>query len=248
MQQQSIAYVERLKQFQTQLPQPTPEQKLHQTLHQLEMQAHHINQLATTQEAAIHQLKTIAQQVERRWKVMQLVSASHLESKITEADLEIPLICEYRAVAVPYIEKTKEGIWILASRSVDLCQAEREAISTAEELRHRAAKENVSKDKSSSPLLSAKPRTKSSRINRSPLYSKFTWREAMTLAIGGILIRLIIELVLASFPMLWAPAIVLIVAPILVTVYYFSTPQQTMWNFAYRLLFILIGLVIGGRV
>jgi hypothetical protein len=99
-------------------------------LRRLESQAERINQLSAELEAAIFELKAIASEINRDWKVIQATQKAS-----TSGD-----ICEYRTTAVPQVEPKQDGSFVLKSKPVDLFQAEREAALLAQTLRQRARK------------------------------------------------------------------------------------------------------------
>lgn len=164
LRQRSLAYLQQLQPNSD--PPPQPERSLAERQRQiqqtLELQVQRVNQLAAQQEAAVLELKAMFE------KVGQEQSRGLLNSK---PGLNLPLYgsglyssghsasvqCngevtyDYQAVTVPYIEKTKQGDWIVRTRSVDLFKAEREAALVAEALRYRTHRNSAS----------AKPRSQS---------------------------------------------------------------------------------------
>ena len=97
-------------------------------MRRLESQAERINRLSAELEVAVLELKAIASDINRDWRAIQ---ATQKSAKSTD-------ICEYRPTVVPQVEMKSDGSFVLASRAVDLFQAEREAALLAQTLRHRA--------------------------------------------------------------------------------------------------------------
>ncbi len=103
-------------------------QRTNKGLRRLESQAEHINQLSAELEVAVLELKVIASEVNRDWRAIQATQKSSPGANI----------CEYRKTAVPCVEQKQDGSLVLRSKPLDLFQAEREAASLAQTLRHRA--------------------------------------------------------------------------------------------------------------
>jgi hypothetical protein len=108
-------------------------------LRRLECQGERINQLSAELEAAVLELKAIASEVNRDWRTMQAVqpSTTGVLAKRNAIAGATPDLCEYRSVSVPKFHKRASGSFAIASRSVDLFKAEREAAQLAQMLRQR---------------------------------------------------------------------------------------------------------------
>lgn len=108
-------------------------------LRRLECQGERINQLSAELEAAVLELKAIASEVNRDWRTMQAVqpSTTGVLAKRNAIAGSTPDLCEYRSVSVPKFHKRPSGSFAIASRSVDLFKAEREAAQLAQMLRQR---------------------------------------------------------------------------------------------------------------
>ncbi|GAB4148458.1 MAG: hypothetical protein Fur0046_26950 [Cyanobacteria bacterium J069] len=98
----------------------------------LEVKADEINQLSAAQEAAMLELKAIAQKLERDWKTLD---AQH--TAFPDATSELPSLCAYLETEVPLVQRDENGAFVVTKRPVDLFQAEREAEFMAHSLRHR---------------------------------------------------------------------------------------------------------------
>jgi hypothetical protein len=98
----------------------------------LEVKADEINQLSAAQEAAMLELKAIAQKLERDWKALN--TQQHIFA--SEAG-DLPALCEYLETEVPLVQRDEKGAFVVTKRPVDLFQAERDAEWMAQSLRHR---------------------------------------------------------------------------------------------------------------
>lgn len=83
---------------------------------------------------------------------------------------------------------------------------------------------------------------------RAAAESPFTLRSAITLVLGAALLRVSLDWLVAIYPVLWIPSIVVMVAPALLAVYRATVRPQTGFVWGYRLFSIMIGLLIGGRL
>lgn len=124
----------------SQHPQPTPlllpsaipieelQQGCSQGLRRMALQAERVNQLSLQLEAAMAEMKAMATEVNRDWRALQFLTSPN----------KIPKnICHYQVREIPYIRRHRQGTFTLTSRPLDLFQAEREAASIAQTLRHR---------------------------------------------------------------------------------------------------------------
>jgi hypothetical protein len=245
------AYVTKLEQ-----PKPPVVHSLDEAFQRLDAQAEEVNQLSAAQEAAVLKLKAIAEQVGQDWQVSDSTSLAGSGKSV-----RLPPICEYLETAVPHIEKDQHGKFVVTSRSVDLFKAEREAELNAEELRHRAVKTRqnssvisrfwnwlVEKLQSKTPqskTLQAKMQKRSTRRSKN---SPFNVCHTVILIVGAIVTRVLLDTLLAIFPGLWLPAIAVIVTPGAIAMYRRPLTSETGLIWGYRLVLVLIGLLIGGRI
>lgn len=103
-------------------------------------QAQRINTLAAELEAAMFELKAIANEVNCTQRI------KHNSPK------PLKRACEFLAANVPNVKRNKAGEFVLTTRSVDLFRAEREATQIAQTLRQRTNKKRVrSKPSSNKP-------------------------------------------------------------------------------------------------
>ncbi|MBW4514108.1 MAG: hypothetical protein KME11_02645 [Timaviella obliquedivisa GSE-PSE-MK23-08B] len=244
-------YVKKLEQ-----PKPPVVHSLDEAFQRLDAQAEEVNQLSAAQEAAILKLKAIAEQVGQDW---QSSDSKNLAS--SGKAVRLPPICEYLETAVPHIEKDQQGKFVVTSRSVDLFKAEREAELNAEELRHRAmrTRQNSSLFRRVWNWLVERPQPKTSQSKtlqskmqkRSVQRSKgspFRVRNTVILLVGAIVARVLLDTLLTIFPGLWLPAIAIMVTPSAIAIYRRPLTSESSLIWGYRLVIVLLGLLIGGRI
>ncbi|HEY9640360.1 MAG TPA: hypothetical protein V6C57_07745 [Coleofasciculaceae cyanobacterium] len=243
LQQKSIQQLQQLAQ--------SPPAQMDVALQRLEEQAQQINQLSATQEAAILALKAIAEQIEQDWKAVELDHAAR--AGYDASTLKIPSLWEYRSASLPQVEKNQEGVLVLTSRSIDLFKAEREAALTAQALRHlkppHLRPPNWTRRFSQWVLGSKQPKTSltAAQIRRRRSQG-FNRREGVTLLVGAVLVRVLLNLLLSAHPGLWFPAIALMVTPGAIALYRSTVTPRSTLSWGYRLIAIMLGFWIGGRL
>ncbi|MEH1928648.1 hypothetical protein [Nostoc sp.] len=109
------------------VPLQPQEEKIISEPERLIAQVERVNEVAGELEAAILELKAIANTVntQRRYPLLKK---------------ELGNICQYFAVNVPWVKRKADGSFILTTRKVDLFRAEREATLLAQQLRQRTKK------------------------------------------------------------------------------------------------------------
>ncbi len=262
LQEKSTQYLQQLAQSVW----DSPTQQIELAMQQLEAQAQHVNELATTQEAALLELKAIAKQVERDWKTLELTSAT--QHGYAETDLQIPALCEYKPIAVPQVEKTDRGVLVVSGRAIDWFKAEREAELTAQALRHRATQPHRSRSwtkafsqwllgassKSTSSTNGSKSAAGKPRVNPASGRAKrrksqpFTLREGATLMIGAMVVRVLLNLLVTAHPAFQFPAFVLMVAPGAIAIWRSTVTPHSMLKWSGRLIAIMLGFWLTGRL
>ena len=254
------------------------EQQMAEDMKRLELQVQRINQLSSAQEAAILELRAIAEQVEQDWKAIDLEGLDD-----QDVDYDVPPVCEYLAAEVPHIEQDPSGIFILTSRTIDLFQAERDADWTAELLRqHSGYRDGRSKSRSRS----GRARQQAEGPNMALLWGQRLWTQMLGLVqaigpqigsrqperlmrsqrtqpaqlppitlldiviwvAGAAIARIGINLLLGTFPGLWPAVVALIVTPAAIAVYRTTVAPHTGFVLGYRLMLIMVGLLLGGRL
>lgn len=97
----------------------------------------------------------------------------------------------------------------------------------------------------------AVPRRKTYRgasTRATALETPFTLQSAATLVLGSALLRIGLDWIVASYPMLWIPSILVMLTPALIAVYRSTVAPQMGFVWGYRLFSIMIGLLLGGRL
>jgi hypothetical protein len=258
LQEKSTQYLQQL----AQAVWDSPTQQIELAMQQLEAQAQHVNELATTQEAALLELKAIAKQVERDWKTLELTSAT--QHGYAETDLQIPALCEYKPIAVPQVEKNDCGVLVVSGRAIDWFKAEREAELTAQALRHRATQPHRSKrswakafsqwlfgtsSKTRSGKIAGKPRVNSASSRAKRRKSQpFTLREGATLMLGAMVVRVLLNLLVTAHPIFQFPAFVLMVAPGAIAIWRSTVTPHSMLKWSGRLMAVMLGFWLTGRL
>jgi hypothetical protein len=76
----------------------------------------------------------------------------------------------------------------------------------------------------------------------------FTLTEAAILVIGSALLRFGLDWLVAIYPVLWIPSLLIMLTPAAIAVYRATTIPKTGFAWGYRLFAIMIGLLLGGRL
>jgi hypothetical protein len=244
-----------------QLQEEDLEQRLNLSFQALEKQAEQINQLAQAQETAILEFKAIADKVESNWKAIDLEEAS--QAGIDPRQLtDPPIICEYIDAMVPQVARDPSGTLVLRPKMVDIYKAEREAQTVAKSLRQRSPHAKTWQHRlqdwlfpsSSSTLPSATPKAMTNMTaaypsTRRPAMRRISLlKQSLLFLIGGIVGRVVLDFIVALVPALWMPALMLMVLPGAIAMYQATKTPQSGFIWGYRLVLILMGLLIGGRL
>jgi hypothetical protein len=72
--------------------------------------------------------------------------------------------------------------------------------------------------------------------------------DAMAWIVGAIALRISVNLLLASAAHLWFPGIVVLSFPVIVAVCLVNIAPELGWLLGYRLILVLFGLLLGGRL
>ncbi|MEB3182074.1 MAG: hypothetical protein VKL59_24015 [Nostocaceae cyanobacterium] len=112
-------------------------------------QAQRINQLSQELEAAMFELKAIAN------------SLNTQRRQIKGNSVPLKSVCQYMAIGLPFVGQQPDGSFILATRPVDLFHAEKEAAQVAQNLRH------IKKTQKLTPSGNTARKKRASRQNRS---------------------------------------------------------------------------------
>lgn len=98
---------------------------------------------------------------------------------------------------------------------------------------------------------SAPPRRKRRSLTRRAAHDQapsFGAQDAVAWFIGAVLARLALNWIIASHPAFWLPAVAVVIAPAAIAIYRTSASPQTSLVWGYRLLLIMLGLLVGGRL
>jgi hypothetical protein len=256
-------------------------------LQRLGQQAEYVNQLAANQEAAVMQLKAIADEVEYIYRL----AVSHYDPDGNPQDYDFT-VCQYELPGVPVVEAVEDGRYRLTLRPLDLFRAEREAVVTAEKLRYfgtrspqvqrgatqktwqqvtqlqdwmgrslqamlQGARDWVMGPEGAPSMHRAEATAMRSPTSRRYLPTKrrqrarsqsISLQEGMLWIVGAALVRVGVDALLLSSPQLWPLVIGMIVVPAAIAIYRTTTQLQSGVALGYRLLFVLVGLLIGGRL
>ncbi|HHP7245499.1 MAG TPA: hypothetical protein ACFE0H_12505 [Elainellaceae cyanobacterium] len=266
-------------------------QQLSDGLRRLEAQVQRINELSAVQEAAMLELKAIAEQVEHDQTTLK-------GDDVLQGDRPTLSVCEYLPTAVPKVERDViNGAYVITARSIDLLkkehEAEQAAISTAETVRrfaNRSAKSAPPNDyppsittarkslRRSSPkstsivglilepltslVSSVSSRRRTDRVERAtttdqveqadaaetPELPSLDFQEAILWIAGSAVVRIGLDALLAAFPAFWLPVLALIVTPTAIAIYRTTIDPRSGLILGYRLLLIMVGLLLGGRL
>jgi len=243
--------------------------QLDETWKQLTIKAEHINHLASAQESALLELRAIAQRLERDWRATGLEQFPYPETSGDFSSLYGQGVAE-----VPWVERDEAGNYILASRTLDLLKAEREALRVAQDLRKRRVASETSlltpagqalwgwfeglvagRSQGKAPRAGAVRGGSRGRrrlatpeaIAPSPDASLSLTTGAIWL-VGATVARMAIDALLVSHPALWLPALAVIVAPAAIAAYRTTVAPETSIQWGYRLLLTMVGLLLGGRL
>jgi hypothetical protein len=93
------------------------------------------------------------------------------------------------------------------------------------------------------------PRRKVHRSSsRKAAETPFTLKTALILMAGSALLRMALDWIVASYPMLWLPSILVMLMPAVIALYRSTVAPQGGFSWSYRLFAIMIGLLLGGRL
>ncbi|QYO62580.1 hypothetical protein [Leptolyngbya sp. 7M] len=94
----------------------------------------------------------------------------------------------------------------------------------------------------------ARPRYRGSGRRATATETPFTLREAASLVVGSALLRVFLDWIVATYPVLWVPSLLVMVTPALLAAYRSTVMPQSGFAWGYRLFAIMIGLLLGGRL
>lgn len=217
----------------------------------LASQAQRVNQLAAAQAAALVEFKTIAERLEREVR--------RREMALNPAVVPTPLtVWVYGPkVEVPHLAQNDQGRYQLEPQPVDLFQAERDAAQTAQQLRGGRSRPRRAQADLGPDMIFQEP--------WSWLHGSLTWlgaRLSWTLGshrpLGFVdsfiwlscaaLGRLALGALASFYPGLWPVVIVLLVGVGAIAFFQALFAPTPDLGLGYRLLIVLAGLILGGRL
>lgn len=233
--------------------------QIDETWQQLTAKAEHINQLASAQESALLELRAIAQRLERDWRATGLDQFPYADNA---GDFS-PLY-QQSSATLPWVERDEDGNYLLASRTLDLLKAEREALQMAQALRKKRRSQSTDhfvasagetilgwlKSLFSLPSRQSRPGRRvasATATHTAEAAGSMSLSTAALWLMGSTVARMAIDLVLVSHPALYLPAVLLIAAPAAIAMYRTTVAPETSIQWGYRLLIIMVGLLLGGR-
>jgi hypothetical protein len=96
--------------------------------------------------------------------------------------------------------------------------------------------------------ISTLPKASKSRPTASASVPVFTLQDGVLWLGSGIIVRVMVELLLFSFPGLWFPVVGIVVTPAAIALYQTRSAPQFGFTWACRLFVLMIGLLLGGRL
>lgn len=212
--------------------------------------AHQINVLSTQQEAVILELITLSEQLESASTVCETAEVPHVD-----ADAAGTLVLTSRSIEFPPVERRRRR-----SRNSHLMFASAGAIWQGRGWQGWGWLNALGRLGSSliSPLrlLERKPERKLRQVDRRAsrrasgrrTAEEFTFLEAAILVLGSAMLRVGLDLLVASYPILWVPSLIVMLTPAAIAIYRSTLAPQTGFIWGYRLFSLMIGLLLGGRL
>jgi hypothetical protein len=211
--------------------------------------AHQINQLSTQQEAVILELITLSEQIESANAVCETAAVPHV------ADAAGTLVLTSRAVQLPPAERRAHRSHAHRNHGNHLMLASTGAVWQGTwgllTLLGRVSSFLLSPlglllDQR--PRRAAGRRASGRRVLERQATEVFTFQEAAILVLGAAMLRVGLDLLVASYPMLWVPSLLVMLAPAAIAIYRSTLVPQTGFIWGYRLFSLMIGLLLGGRL
>lgn len=218
----------------------------------LEQSQHDYSHYSDSGEAALDSppiceyVGTAVPQIEKNQDGIYVLSARSLD--LFKAEREATLTAEalrhranYKNISEP--QSAPPSIW---QRLTNLLSPAGSASSARSKVRSTAQPELRDSPKTATPGQPPHPSRRAARSRRQR--SVLRLKEAVALFLGAVIVRVVLDMVLVSFPGFWTPAIALLVTPAAIAVYRGSHTPQSGLVWGYRLLIIMIGLLLGARL
>ncbi|AUT01442.1 hypothetical protein CLI64_14160 [Nostoc sp. CENA543] len=117
-----------------------PPQDTISTWERLNTLVQNINQIAAELEAKILELKAIASNINSQIN-------SQINYSTASSQQSYQSICQYSSVSIPWVRQKPDYSFLLTTRKIDLFKAEREAALLAQQLRQRAHRKKLGKQR-----------------------------------------------------------------------------------------------------
>ena len=215
--------------------------------------AHQINLLSSQQEAVILELITLSEQLESANAVCETAEVPYVDADdagtlvLTSRTIEFPLESE------PQIRRRPRKSHLMLATTGAVWQGTWGLLSALSKV--------VSFMLSPLGLLLPKPsrayrgtvhpsgrRASGRRALERRTTDEFTLQEAAILVLGSAMLRVGLDLLVASYPMLWIPSLIVMLTPAAIAIYRSTLAPQTGFIWGYRLFSLMIGLLLGGRL
>ncbi|MBE9077080.1 hypothetical protein IQ241_07180 [Romeria aff. gracilis LEGE 07310] len=237
---------------------------------QLQGQIDQVNRLSQQQAAALSALRTLATRAET-----DLLDRGLWTHPATAAIAQFCRECE--SAAIPQVNCDLTGQLELSYRTVDFYQAEYDAADNAQALRERSmgfshrpfaqplspamSRRSSSRrwpsafsqarqlwEKCLRSRLRPKRPARKSQTGRRPKPAAFTWLDGAIWFSGAAIVRLGVDLVLQAYPVLWLPAVMVVLTLIAIALYRTLLTPYPSAGLSYRLLIAIAGVLVGGLI
>ena len=210
--------------------------------------AHQINLLSSQQESVILELITLSEQLESANAVCETAEVPHVD-----ADAAGTLVLTSRAIELPApaprARRPRSSYLMLAStgavwrRTWNLLSGLGRVGSFA------VAPLGLLLDKKPSRAdRKTSRRASGRRASGRRTAEVFTFQEAVVLVLGSAMLRVGLDLLVTSYPVLWLPSLLVMLTPAAIAIYRSTLAPQTGLIWGYRLFSLMIGLLLGGRL
>jgi len=206
--------------------------------------AHQINVLSMQQEAVILELITLSEQLESANAVCETAEVPYVDADdtgtlvLTSRTIEFPLESEprNRRARTSHLMLASTGVvwqgtWSLLGRLGSFVLAPLGLLLPRPSRAYRGT---------------VHPNGRRASGRRT--VDKFTFQEAAILVLGSAMLRVGLDLLVASYPILWIPSLLVMLTPAAIAIYRSTLAPQTGFIWGYRLFSLMIGLLLGGRL
>jgi hypothetical protein len=268
LQQQSTGSLRRFKQVQSQFLQETSQSQRDTIRHLLAEKAKQINHLSSQQEMVILELMKLSEQLEQNYQISDSRRKQEIEPICEYMAAEVPYVevdqsgtlvlttrsidpinPEDETVAVAHslrhrtrkryslLQTTAKSLWRLVMGILGMVGAVGTFVTAP-----------IGRLVLRQPPSPTRRKDYRGSGRRAATETPFTLQEAATLVVGSVLLRVFMDWIVANYPVLWIPSILIMVTPALIAAYRSTVLPQTGFVWGYRLFSIMIGLLLGGRL